>query len=266
MKRLTFILLLVVTSIILIGCQKDNRQEQLVVGMEVNYAPYNWGISTQDESTHPVSGIPGQYATGYDVFIAKEIAKKLNLELIIKKMDFNGLIPAVQSGDIDLIIAGMTPTDERAMQVNFTEPYYESLPVVVVSKDSKFANAKTLEDLRGARLDSQIGTIYDTYAKQVPEVVLSSPLSDDYPAMLRKLQAGDIDGYVVETPVGLSVINKNENTKLLNIDFTTTKQEVAISVGIKKGRDELLKKINDALSTITKEKRAEIMEQMVKNS
>ena len=109
----------------------------LKIGMECAYAPYNW---TDTEGTSlgavPISseGQNGLYANGYDVQIAQYVANRLGLKLEIYAMEWDSLIPAVNSGAIDAIIAGMSPTAERAQQVDFTDTYYESNLVVIIRK------------------------------------------------------------------------------------------------------------------------------------
>lgn len=109
----------------------------LKIGMECAYEPYNW---TDTEGTSlgavPISseGQSGLYANGYDVQIAQYVANRLGLKLEIYAMEWDSLIPAVNSGAIDAIVAGMSPTAERAQEVDFTDTYYESNLVVIIRK------------------------------------------------------------------------------------------------------------------------------------
>ena len=107
----------------------------LKIGMECAYEPYNW---TDTEGTSlgavPISNVPGTYANGYDVQIAQYVANRLGLKLEIYAMEWDSLIPAVNSGAIDAIVAGMSPTAERSEQLDFTDTYYESNLVVIIRK------------------------------------------------------------------------------------------------------------------------------------
>ena len=109
----------------------------LKIGMECAYEPYNW---TDTEGTSlgavPISseGQSGLYANGYDVQIAQYVANRLGLKLEIYAMEWDSLIPAVNSGAIDAIVAGMSPTAERSEQLDFTDTYYESNLVVIIRK------------------------------------------------------------------------------------------------------------------------------------
>ena len=109
----------------------------LKIGMECAYEPYNW---TDTEGT-PLGAVPissegqsGLYANGYDVQIAQYVANRLGLKLEIYAMEWDSLIPAVNSGAIDAIVAGMSPTAERSEQIDFTDTYYESNLVVIIRK------------------------------------------------------------------------------------------------------------------------------------
>ena len=109
----------------------------LKIGMECAYEPYNWTDTVGTSlGAVPISseGQNGLYANGYDVQIAQYVANRLGLKLEIYAMEWDSLIPAVNSGAIDAIIAGMSPTAERAQQVDFTDTYYESNLVVIIRK------------------------------------------------------------------------------------------------------------------------------------
>ena len=106
----------------------------LTVGMECAYAPYNWTQMDDSNGAVPISNVPGSYANGYDVQIAQYVANRLGLKLEIYAMEWDSLIPAVNSGAIDAIVAGMSPTAERSEQLDFTDTYYESNLVVIIRK------------------------------------------------------------------------------------------------------------------------------------
>ena len=116
--------------------------ETLRVGMECNYAPYNWTQTEPGENAITMAG--GGYADGYDVRIAKRVADYLGMDIEIVKTEWDGLIMSVMSGAIDCIIAGMSPTEERMLTIDFTDPYYESDLVIVVRKDGGYADATSL--------------------------------------------------------------------------------------------------------------------------
>ena len=109
-------------------------KDKIRIGMEAAYAPYNWQVSEASEYTIPIDNVQGAYADGYDVQIAKLIAEGLGMELEIVKTEWDGLTPALLSGNIDVIIAGMSPTEERLREIDFTACYYKSELVIIYKK------------------------------------------------------------------------------------------------------------------------------------
>jgi ABC-type amino acid transport substrate-binding protein len=143
----------------------ENTGDKLYVGLECAYAPFNFtqiddsngAVQIYDAKGNPVAG---KYANGYDVMIAKKIAADMGKELVIVKLEWDALIPALKAGTINMIIAGMSPTAERKLSIDFSDEYYTSQLVVVVRKDGKYASAKTLDDLKGANITAQQGTFH----------------------------------------------------------------------------------------------------------
>lgn len=245
----------------------------LVVGLECNYAPFNWTENSKTNTNHPISGTK-TYAEGYDVQIAKKIAEELNMELVIKKLEFDALIPSVQNGLIDLIIAGMSPTPARLIDIDFTNPYYTSEHVLLVEADGEYANITSVDELEGARIAGQIGTLYDDIAHAIPGVVIGGD-APTVPEIVTKLQSGLIDGTVLELPVAQGLVAANSDLKMVRFaegkgfkqlidedtnearDIVNTDRDV--SIGLAKGRDELKNSINSILDNISLDERNEIM-------
>lgn len=126
-----------VTSLVLTSEKPTNPVGTLKVGMECAYAPFNW--TDMGEATLGAVAISGEgkenmYANGYDVQIAQYVANKLNMTLEIYSYEWDGLIPALDSGALDAIIAGMSPTAEREEQIDFTDVYYSSNLVIIYKK------------------------------------------------------------------------------------------------------------------------------------
>ena len=236
------------------------------VGMETAYAPFNWTQTTDANGAVPITG-NNAYAGGYDVEIAKRIAEGLGKELEIIPIQWEGLVPALQSNTIDAIIAGMSPTEERRKEIDFTDSYYESHLVVVVQKGSDYADAKSLDDLEGARITAQLNTFHYTVIDQIPGVDRQQA-QQNFSAMRVALGSGVIDGYVSERPEGVTATNVNKNLAMVEFDeadgFQTEPEDVQVAVGLRKN-DAMLEQINAILAEIPQEERNDIMDAAVAN-
>jgi len=233
--------------------------ETLRVGMECNYAPFNWTQADASEDAVPIVG--GGYADGYDVRIAKLVAESLGMDLEIVKTEWDGLIPSIMSGAIDCIIAGMSPTEERMFTIDFSDPYYESDLVIVVKADGAYANAASLADFAGAKITGQLNTFHYSVIEQIPEVKQQTAM-DTFPTMIVALGAGAIDGYVSERPGAESAVATNPDLTFVAFEdgmgFECDPADTTIAVGVAKG-SELTAQINTALASISEEQRVQIM-------
>jgi len=250
------------------GSKTDSSSEDntFKVGLEAGYPPFNW---TQLDDSNGAVKIQNaaEYAGGYDVEIAKIIAQELGKELVIVKTEWDGLIPALTSGKIDAIIAGMSPTADRKESIDFTDIYYTSDLVMVVKKGSQYENATSLKDFAGAKITAQLNTFHYTVIDQI-EGVNKQTAMDNFPAMRVALESGIIDGYISERPEGVSAQAANSNFKMVEFaagqGFVTSPEDTAIAVGVRKGSD-LTDKINAMLAKISEEQRKELMDNAIKN-
>jgi putative lysine transport system substrate-binding protein len=251
-------LVLVLAALLIFGACASAAT--LRVGMECDYAPFNWTQADPSDTAVPIAA--GGYADGYDVRIAKMIADGLGMELEVVKTAWDGLPMAVQSGDIDAIIAGMSPTAERQQTLDFSAPYYESDLVVVVRKDSAFAATTQLSDFTGAKITGQLNTFHYTVIDQIPGVDKQTAM-ETFPAMIVALSAGAIDGYISERPGAMAAVGSNPELAFVTFadgkGFTASPEDVAVAVGLKKG-SELTAKINEILTGVTKEQRLALMD------
>jgi putative lysine transport system substrate-binding protein len=232
----------------------------LRVGMEANYAPFNWTQPNETEFSVPLAA--GGFADGYDVQIALLIAKGLGMELEVVKTEWDGLPLSLTSGKIDAIIAGMSPTEERKLVIDFTDPYYESDLVIVVKKDGPFAQATSLKDFEGARITAQLNTFHYSVIEQIPGVDKQTAL-ETFTAMIVALASGRIDGYVSERPGALSAMISNPEFTFAAFGegqgFETLAEDTTVAVGLQKGST-LTEKINAILAGISKEDRIAMMD------
>src|SRR5690625_3888705 len=249
------------------GTESDGNGDKgtFVVGLEADYAPFNWTQMDDSNGAVKMDGI-AEYAGGFDVEIAKRIAEGLGKELVIKKIEWDGLLPAVNSGVVDAIIAGMSPTEERAQEIDFTAPYYKSDLVMVVRKGGGYENATSIQDFSGAKVAAQQATFHDTVIDQIEGLIHETPMAN-FSAMRVALESGIIDGYVTERPEAVSAAAANENFTFVEFEdgFEASDEDIAVAVGLKKGSTELVEKINKILEEITEEERQEIMDQAIKN-
>ncbi len=245
------------------NARNSSDENTLKVGMECAYAPFNWIQPTAKNGAIKISG--GWYACGYDVYIAEEIAKKMGKKLEIIKIDWDGLLPALTSGKIDAIIAGMSATKERKQAIDFTDNYYASNIVIVLKKSSPYAGAKSLSDFKGAKITGQLSTVHYTLIDQIPGVIKEVPM-EDFSSMISAVNAGKIDGYISEKPAALAAVRTNPTLTYAELEkgkgFSYSQDDVAIAIGVKKGSS-LKDKINSALSIVDEKRRDELMEKAV---
>lgn len=246
------------------GKDADTQKDTFKVGLEAAYPPFNWTQLDDSNGAVPIDGSK-EFAGGYDVEIAKQIAAGLGKELVIVKTEWDGLLPALISGKIDAIIAGMSPTEERKQSIDFTDNYYESELVMVVKKGSAYENATSIQDFSGAKVTAQLNTFHYTVIDQINGVKKETAM-DNFPAMRVALEAGAIDGYVSERPEGVSASAANDNFAMVVFTdgFQTTPDDTAVAVGLRKGSD-LTAKVNEILAGISKDKQIEIMDNAIKN-
>lgn len=241
-----------------------NEDKTFKVGLEAGYPPFNW---TQMDDSNGAVKIDGtkEFAGGYDVEIAKRIAEGLGKELVIVKTEWDGLVPALTSGKIDAIIAGMSPTAERKETIDFTDNYYKSNLVMVVKKGGKYEEATLIQDFNGAKITAQLNTFHYSVIDQIEDVD-KQPAMDNFPAMRVALESGMIDGYISERPEGVSAEAANKNFKMIEFKdgFNTSDDDTAIAVGVAKGSD-LTEKINKILKDISEEEQTTIMDAAIRN-
>lgn len=179
------------------------------IGMECAYDPFNWTQSNDANEGHPIANVSGKYANGYDVQIARQVANALHMRLEIYQYEWEALLPAVNSGAIDGIVAGMSPTTERLQEIDFSVNYYQSNLVVISQKNSRIMSYKSLAELdqEGVKIAAQPGTFHlDALRAQTSKLTVVDNLAD-FVEMRMALEAGTIDGYVAEEPTALTFCN-----------------------------------------------------------
>lgn len=270
MKKIFSLIVVIILAITLVGCKKDSG-DYITVGLEADYPPFNWYETSKNDYNHPIHGQRNAYVAGYDLEVAKFVAEKLGKELRIKMIAWDSLSPALTTGEIDLIIAGMSPTEERKLTIDFTNPYYTSNHVAVVLANGKYANITGLEGLRGSKGMGQKGTLYAKLVDFVGENhgATVQPVADTVPLITTSILNGGTDFTIVEKPVALGMVAADSRLKIVldvteNI-FNVLDEDREISIGIRK-EYELKEDINKILATITQELRNNWMDTAVERA
>lgn len=247
--------------------EESGEKKVLRVAMECAYAPYNWSQPDDSNGAVPIME-SNEYAYGYDVMMAKKICEELDYDLQIVRLDWDSLIPALQSGQADCVIAGQSITEERLQAVDFSEPYYYASIVTLVKKGSKYENAASVADLAGATCTSQQSTIW--YQNCLPQIqdanILAATASA--PDMLMSLNAGKCDLVVTDQPTGKGALVVYPDFVLLEFgggdgDFQVTDEDINIGISMKKGNTELKEAIDSVLTKMTKDDFSAMMDEAI---
>lgn len=209
---------------------------KLVVGTEAQYAPYEF----KDLDANFV---------GCDMWLAQQIADSLGVELEIVDMSFAGIIPAVQSGQVDLGIAAFTNTPERAEEIDFSNLYETSAQLLIV-KTGNADTYSTKEALAGQKVGAQKGTIQSQLIQSaLPDSELFE--LEKYPALALEVQNGNIAGLVVDQAVGESLVaNSNGELEVSNFEFSAEEASFGKSVVIAKGNEDLVAAVNEVIDKV----------------
>ncbi len=273
MKKKSFSILIsvaVLAVMVLSGCDSKNttkadasssgsseEKKVLRVGMECAYAPFNWTQSSEEVSNGdqavPIYGT-SDYAYGYDVMVAQKLADELGLQLEIHKVEWSSIVLGMNAGDYDVILAGMGYTQEREQTVDFTDPYYIRPNVLIVKKDSKYANASTLTEFTGASATTQIGTIWEKYVPQIPEVNQLTYFETTSEVVMA-VQTGAADCGVLDEPTAMSAAIANPDLTYIALEETDgfvvpEGQSLNVCIAVKEGDTELKKALDDTLDAI----------------
>ena len=220
--------------------EKIKEKGTLILGTSADYPPYEFhaSINGNDE------------IVGFDIEIGKEIAKDLGVELVIKDMKFDGLLAALDQGNIDIVIAGMSPTPERAENVDFSQIYYQSMQTVVIRAEDKDV-LTSAESLIGKKIGVQKGAIQETIAsEQFPGAspVALGKITD----LILSLNSGRIDSAIIEYPVAKSGVSVNPGLFITEIPIEMEDNGTAIA--LKKGSDDYLEAVDKTLTRLLEEK------------
>jgi putative lysine transport system substrate-binding protein len=240
----------------------------LTIAMECAYAPYNWTQYDDSNGAVPISGSDGEYANGYDVMIAKKICEANGWELEVIRTDWDSLVPGVQTGTYDAVIAGQSMTEDRMEKVDFAGPYFYASIVCVTKQDSPYASATGLSDLSGGTCTAQIATIW--YTDMLPQIdgAQIQTAAETAPAMLMALETNTVDFICTDMPTALGACAAYPDMTILDFSdsddgFEVDEGEINIGISLMKGNTELKDAIDSVLSTMTADDFNELMDEAI---
>lgn len=218
MRKLTFLAASSILAISLLsscGGGGENAQQpapteeatkpKLIMATSADYPPYEFHDTSSGQDV----------IVGFDIDIANYIANELGFEYEIKDMDFNGLIPALQSGRADFVMAGMTPKPERLENADFSMIYFEAQNTIVSKKEN---NLNALEDLKGKKVGVQLGSIQEAEAKEIEgaQVVSLNKIAE----IIQEIKSNRIDAAIIEDMVAKGYVEANPELQFVTIANT----------------------------------------------
>lgn len=278
MRKFVSIVLAMLLAAALTGCGEEGGKKSLdipgledgvlTVAMECAYAPYNWAQPDDSNGAVKIKD-SALYANGYDVMTAKAVCESIGCDLEVVQLDWDSLIPAVQSGTVDAVIAGQSMTSDRMEQVTFAGPYLYATIVCLTKADSAYASAKGISDLSGGTCTSQLGTIwYDTCLPQIEGANILNA-AESAPAMLMALDSGTCDFVCTDMPTAQAAVIAYPDLTILDFagsgdDFEVSDEEINIGVSVKLGNTALQEAIDAYLSTKTADDFNALMNEAIK--
>lgn len=227
LKKITAVFAIMLCCLALVAC-KDKKADQdvLMVGINAEYPPFEY--------------YEGGNIVGIDVDLANALGKKLNKKIVFENMKFNTLLASLAANKVDVIISGLGATDERKQQFNFSDVYYDNKIVVIVKEDEN--SIKTIDDLKGKTIGTQVGTVSDNFVSGIEGATINR--YDSTVLAIMNLKAGKDEMTVIDMAGAVQVLGPNDGFKILE-DIKITGLPYAIAIN--KGNDELLAQINQAL-------------------
>ncbi len=240
----------------------------LRVAMECAYAPFNWTQTDDSNGAVPMAG-SSDYVNGYDILVAKKICDYNGWNLEVYKTEWDSIILGLQSNKYDAIVAGMLITEERKQVINFSDTYYVANDCLLVKKDSPFANATSLADIKGSSIVTQVDTMWDSdYIDQVENVNHMVPLGT-VPEIVVAVTSNKADFGLLDTPSCMSACSTNPELTYIEFEqgkgFTLPEgQSNNMGIAVRQEDTMILEKINEALADFDDAAKKEYMEKAIK--
>lgn len=235
-KKIMLIIMAILTAaLMLTGCAGEEKKEAtktLKIGIDADFPP----VVFKD--------VNGKDYLGFDIDLIKALAKEMGYKTEFSDMELNALMPALESGKVDVVICGLSITDERKQKVNFSAPYFKAGLTVLV--DGKNTDIKEVKDLEGKRVAVQQGTTAVDFAKKIKGVVIKESVSST--DTFKELKAGTVDAVINDRPVNNYYMSGDKTVKVLAGALDNEEYGIAVA----KKNDALLKEVNAALEKIKK--------------
>ncbi len=277
-NRNLFFAVLSLGSLFLPSCSNSRDENVLRIGMECNYAPFNWTAPTESDFTLPVYNEAGKYADGYDIQLAKRFARETGKTIQIYKLEWDSLIIQLNNNQIDAVVAGMTDTQERRKQISFTDEYYRSELVMITSKTvaEKYASQELGKEelaslLKNQIIESQRGTVTDDVIEtfKTDYSAIHATAVDTFSKAAMDVHEKIAFAMTAELPVAQSIVTNyadlgiiHMNQDILGVDLS----DLGVSIGIRKDDTSLQETLNTFLSSYTKEERNADMASAIERS
>ena len=216
------------------GCTK--KQTELIMATNAEFPPYEY--------------YDGDKIVGIDAEIAQAIADEMGATLVIEDMQFDSILASVQTGKADMGVAGMTITEDRLQNVDFSIPYATAMQVIIVPEDSDIT---TPDDLAGKTIGVQLGTTGDIYADDIQDATIER-YNKGFEAV-SALTQGKVDAVIIDNEPAKVFVSQNEGLKVVSEEFTIEEYAIAI----KKGNTDLLNSVQSALDGIDEDARLQLM-------
>jgi arginine/lysine/histidine transporter system substrate-binding protein len=216
---------------------------KVVIGTSADYAPYEFHKNIEGKDT----------IVGFDIEIAKAIAADMGVKLEIKDMGFDGLLAALNAGNIDFVISGMTPNEERKKNVDFSKVYYNAEQIIMVRTEDK-DKFKSMDDLKKVSIGVQTGSIQEALAKEQlagAKIKSIGKITD----LALELKNKKVDALVMESPVANGYVKKNPDLTISSVKPKA--EEAGSAIAVKKGNPEFLAQIDKTLDRLMKDKTIE---------
>lgn len=244
-KMLVSLFSILILPLFFISCNSNtNKLEsikqsgKITLGTSADYPPYEFPFIDENGNEQIV---------GFDIEIAKEIAKDLGVELVIKNLDFSGLLDALNSNNVDFILSGISPTEERKQSIDFSEIYYTAENIILTLNP----NIKSINDLKNLTVGVQLGSIQDKIAQDyLKDSEIKTLLR--IPELILELLSKKVDALLIETPVALQYQKRNPELLIVN-DPTLNSKIQGSAIGIKKGNENLVTEINKTITRLIKD-------------